>query len=632
MDSLNLNEKQKKAIDSIDGIYNISSGAGTGKTTVVAHRIANMVKNLKIPSEQILAITYTNSAADEMKRRVELICGKEVASHISTIHVFAKAMIDKYLPEGRSLMWGTSELCQKALEVSAGLDRFTALNIMRCINEIDGGRRKASDFTDEIQEYYRKYTKFLKRIRRISFDGALNILNSLLDSKEILEDIRNTYRYIVVDEFQDVNKVQFEIVRKLTGENGNLFVVGDMNQSIYGFNGSELSIMANFEEYFPESESININENYRSGENIIEVANTLIESSEIKTEPLNANYEKLGYINVEVGEYAQDLYDMCAETIIDKVNSGGHYKSNCIIARTNWELSAMSRVLKAKGIPYRIYSQSYTDTLHVVHIFEHIMFMENKLDNLQTYDMIGRYFGLMYEDAKGVYDSVMNNDPITFLLHSGGAFEELGRLLWKLRDTYVEVSDSNIRNIIADICEAADSINESTYEKYGFPFRKEDRYMTSSDLEKFLSNIEEALARGVKFNGWREFQALVDSFEFTGDSDDVKLLTGHRAKGLEFKNVYVLNVTDEMFPMIKDNVVNEYATSYTSREDEVNERIAEERRLFYVIVTRAMESLTLYVPMKKKVMRRTVDVIPSRFIDDIKTLLDEYSVHAVKNS
>lgn len=101
---------------------------------------------------------------------------------------------------------------------------------------------------------------------------------------------------------------------------------------------------------------------------------------------------------------------------------------------------------------------------------------------------------------------------------------------------------------------------------------------------------------------------------------------------LEFKNVYVLNVTDEMFPMIKDNVVNEYATSYTRREDEVNERIAEERRLFYVIVTRAMESLTLYVPMKKKVMRRTVDVVPSRFIDDIKTLLDGYIVPAVNNS
>ena len=199
---MELNEKQKRAVESVEGIYNVSSGAGTGKTTVVAHRIANMIKNLKIPSEQILAITYTNTAADEMKKRIELICGKGVNSHISTIHVFAKTIIDRYLPDGQSLMWGVTDLCQKALEVSTKLDRFNAMNVMRCIGEIEGGRRELSDFTEEIQEYYKKYTSFLKKIKRISFDGALNILNELLDDEKILSDVRNTYKYIVVDEFK----------------------------------------------------------------------------------------------------------------------------------------------------------------------------------------------------------------------------------------------------------------------------------------------------------------------------------------------------------------------------------------------------------------------------------------------
>lgn len=624
---MELNEKQKRAVESVEGIYNVSSGAGTGKTTVVAHRIANMIKNLKIPSEQILAITYTNTAAEEMKKRIELICGKGVNSHISTIHVFAKTIIDRYLPDGQSLMWGVTDLCQKALEVSTKLDRFNAMNVMRCIGEIEGGRRELSDFTEEIQEYYKKYIEFLKKIKRISFDGALNILNELLDDKKILSDVRNTYKYIVVDEFQDVNRVQFEIIKKLTGEDGNLFVVGDMNQSIYGFNGSELEIMANFTEHFPESEVIDVNENYRSGENIIEVANTLLENSEIKSEPLNANKEKLGGINVELGEYSQDLYEMVANTIEDNVKNGGAYKDNCIIARTNWELTAVSKVLRNKNIPFKIYSQSYTDMIHVIHIFEHIMFMENKLDGLSTYDMIGRYFGLMYENADEIYDSVTKNDTLRWLLTKGNEFTELGELLWKLRDKYVEISDKNVKDVIIEICETADLINEKSYKKCGLLYRKEDRYMTSTDLEKFLNSIDEALKRKVEFKGFREFVKLVESFEFSGDSDDVKLLTGHRAKGLEFKNVHVLNVTDDVFPMIKDNIINEFATNYKSREEEIRERIAEERRLFYVIITRAMESLTLYVPLKKKVMRKTVDVIPSRFIADIHKLLDSFKMN-----
>ena len=624
---MELNEKQKRAVESVEGIYNVSSGAGTGKTTVVAHRIANMIKNLKIPSEQILAITYTNTAADEMKKRIELICGKGVNSHISTIHVFAKTIIDRYLPDGQSLMWGVTDLCQKALEVSTKLDRFNAMNVMRCIGEIEGGRRELSDFTEEIQEYYKKYTSFLKKIKRISFDGALNILNELLDDEKILNDVRNTYKYIVVDEFQDINRVQFEIIKKLTGEDGNLFVVGDMNQSIYGFNGSELEIMANFTEHFPESEIIDVNENYRSGENIIEVANTLLENSEIKSEPLNANKEKLGGINVELGEYSQDLYEMVANSIEDCVKNGGAYKDNCIIARTNWELTAVSKVLRNKNIPFKIYSQSYTDMIHVIHIFEHIMFMENKLDGLSTYDMIGRYFGLMYENADEIYDSVTKNDTLRWLLTKGNEFTELGELLWKLRDKYVEITDKNVKDVIIDICETADLINEKSYKKCGLLYRKEDRYMTSTDLEKFLNSIDEALKRKVEFKGFREFVKLVESFEFSGDSDDVKLLTGHRAKGLEFKNVHVLNVTDDVFPMIKDNIINEFATNYKSREEEIRERIEEERRLFYVIITRAMESLTLYVPLKKKVMRKTVDVIPSRFIADIHKLLDSFKMN-----
>lgn len=624
---MELNEKQKRAVESVEGIYNVSSGAGTGKTTVVAHRIANMIKNLKIPSEQILAITYTNTAAEEMKKRIELICGKGVNSHISTIHVFAKTIIDRYLPDGQSLMWGVTDLCQKALEVSTKLDRFNAMNVMRCIGEIEGGRRELSDFTEEIQEYYKKYIEFLKKIKRISFDGALNILNELLDDEKILSDVRNTYKYIVVDEFQDVNRVQFEIIKKLTGEDGNLFVVGDMNQSIYGFNGSELEIMANFTEHFPESEVIDVNENYRSGENIIEVANTLLENSEIKSEPLNANKEKLGGINVELGEYSQDLYEMVANTIEDNVKNGGAYKDNCIIARTNWELTAVSKVLRNKNIPFKIYSQSYTDMIHVIHIFEHIMFMENKLDGLSTYDMIGRYFGLMYENADEIYDSVTKNDTLRWLLTKGEEFSELGELLWKLRDKYVEITDKNVKDVIIDICETADLINEKSYKKCGLLYRKEDRYMTSTDLEKFLNSIDEALKRKVEFKGFREFVKLVESFEFSGDSDDVKLLTGHRAKGLEFKNVHVLNVTDDVFPMIKDNIINEFATNYKSREEEIRERIEEERRLFYVIITRAMESLTLYVPLKKKVMRKTVDVIPSRFIADIHKLLDSFKMN-----
>lgn len=627
---MELNEKQKKAVESVDGIYNVSSGAGTGKTTVVAHRIANMIKNLKIPSEQILAITYTNTAADEMKKRIELICGKGINSHISTIHVFAKAIIDKYVDNGQSLMWGVTDLCQKALEISTGLDRFNAMNVMRCINEIEGGRRKLSDFTEEIQNYYKKYIDFLTKVRRLSFDGALNMLNSLLDNKEILLDVQNTYRYIVVDEFQDINKIQFEIIKKLTGDNGNLFVVGDMNQSIYGFNGSELEIMANFTEHFPESEIIDVNENYRSGENIIEVANTLIENSDIKSEPLNANREKLGGIKVEIAEYSQDLYKIIADTILDNVKNGGNYKDNCIIARTNWELAAVSKVLKNNNIPFKTYSQSYMDMIHVVHIFEHIMFMENKLDNIQIYDLIGRYFGLIYENSLEIYKSVVNNDIMRWLLDEGEEFTELGELLWKLRDKYVEINNENVKDVIIDICETADRINEKTYKKLGLFYREDDRYMKSADLEKFFNSIDEALKKNIKFKGWREFQALVESFEFNGDSDDVKLLTGHRAKGLEFKHVHVLNVSDDMFPMIKDNVIDNYATSYKSKDDEVNERIAEERRLFYVIITRAMESLTLYVPLKKKVMRKTVDVVPSRFISEIEGLFDSWNV--AKNS
>ena len=625
MNTLNLNDKQVEAVKSVEGVYNISSGAGTGKTTVVAHRIANMIKNLKIPASEILAITYTNSAADEMNKRIRALCGKDVECQISTIHVFAKLMIDKYYKGGESLMWATPDFSQKALEAVTGVDRFSALNVMRCITEIESGRKKLSDFNDIIQKYYNLYADFLQKIHRISFDGALNILNKLLDDPAVLEGITNTYKYVIVDEFQDINTVQFEIIQKLASKNKNLFVVGDINQSIYGFNGSDYTIMNDFEMYYPEAKTINVNENYRSGENIIKVANRISESSELKSEPLSANKDKTGAIKVIISEYADDLYYDVADNIAQNVKTGGLYKDNAIIARTNWELSQMAKVLKRRGIPYVIYSQPYTETLHTMHIFEHILFFENKLDNIGCYDLITRYLGLAYDDIDEIYDICMTGNALSYLIAKGDEFKELGLLIWKLRDKYVEISDKNVREVMSEICRVCDHINETTYKKHNLAYSENERYSISYDLEKFLGSIEFSIKRGVKFKGFEQFSKLVSSFDPTIDTDDVKLLTGHRAKGLEFKNVHLLNVTDNKFPMVRDNPISQFTKFSVDFDEEL--KIAEELRLFYVIITRAMESLTLYVPTKQISFGGKIkDVAPSRFIKEIRNLLDGWTI------
>lgn len=618
------NDGQQKAIAQIDGIVNINSGAGTGKTTIVTYRIANMIKQ-GIDSKNILALTYTNAASNEMKGRITTICGKDIETHISTFHVFAKKILDEYDPINQNLLWANDDFCKWVLSVITGeRDDDILIDLYDCITKLQNHTLTKEDVKDEVIKYHEELESFLNKMQRISFGTALTKLNRMLDNKKILKEVQEQYKYIIVDEFQDVNSLQFEIIRKITGENGNLCVVGDVKQSIYGFNGGNVEFISEFEKYYPNAHYIAVNENYRSTKNILDSANMLMDNSDVDNVYLTTSKKDGEHISFVCDRTQEQNYSTIADTILKRTNDNMEFFKHCIIARTNYELKKVKKILDNKGIPNRIYRDSILSVSGVEHILLHLKLFDNKISNYEFRDLLNRYYSLFNHISKEELNYKMNilkQDKISILKSIHNGYGILADRIIDFRQKYKSLNETNMLNIVDDVITTIDVIN---YDANKGTTYKTKPLKSDKDVGVFFKILTAFSKTRYKYNDSNDFIKCIMSFigENRQSDNEVQLLTGHKAKGLEFEYVYVVSVTDDVFPMIKENTNIFYSDRYIQKNSDnfihnINRQIQEERRLFYVVVTRAKEHLTIYLPVIKRIDGALTTARPSRFLKEM---------------
>lgn len=355
---MNFNEAQKKAIESIHGPMLILAGAGAGKTRVITNRIANMIKNHKILPEEILAVTFTTKAAKEMKERVEKMVSKRI--EISTFHSFSLKILKQYYKE---LDY------EKNFTIYDVLDQMNIINVImkknnfetkestyeiaNFISKFKEGNVKKIDFSNVIifEEIVSQYNNIMKQNNAMDFSDILINLNKLLDISEILNEIQEKFKYIMVDEYQDTNNIQYEIIRKISKKYKNICVVGDENQSIYGFRGANIQNILDFEKDYPDATIIKLDINYRSTQNIVNASNAvIIHNKERIDKTIKSNNEigeKINY-NLYGSEYEE------AKKVIEQIeiNIKNNDYDNAILYRVNNQSRIFEEYLSQKKIKY----------------------------------------------------------------------------------------------------------------------------------------------------------------------------------------------------------------------------------------------------------------------------------------
>ena len=357
-----LNEKQKEAVNTIKGPVAIRAGAGCGKTLTITHRVVNMIKEGINPSE-ILLITFTKAAAEEMKKRTAKLLN-EMGNftsinkmQISTFHSFARKTIMEYLNYSplkniKNLKWSNDSLSEWYLKQiltnylkqtgdQIGYKQFSSdiSGLLRMISDVKEAKKPLKDFTKEFEIVYKLFNNHLISQGKVDFSGSLFYLNKLLENEEVRNDLENRYKYVMVDEFQDSNKRMFSILTKLTKKNKNLCVVGDENQSIFGFNGSTPEFIIDFKKYYPNAKIILLNENYRSTSQILNASNNLISHNENPNYNFLKGFSNDGRIDEKKYRNAKEQAEQISEEIIWFVKRGEKPEDIAILARTNMELN-----------------------------------------------------------------------------------------------------------------------------------------------------------------------------------------------------------------------------------------------------------------------------------------------------
>ena len=630
-----LNPRQKEAVIATEGPCLVIAGAGSGKTKVLTYKISYLMKEKNVKPWNILAITFTNKAANEMKERVQALVGDAINDiWLGTFHSICVRILRKFIDrigfDHSFAIFDTTDQktliknCLKELNIDTKL--FTEKSVLSEISNAKNDmltpekyeERANGDYRKEIiSKVYYLYQKKLKENNAIDFDDIINFtINILTDNADVLEYYSEKFKYVLVDEYQDTNKSQFMLVSILASRYGNITVVGDNDQSIYRFRGADITNILNFEKDFPGSNIIKLEQNYRCTGNILKTANAVIKHNQNK-------YEKKLWTENEEGALpfifcGEDEYEEASFIVqeINKLKREEYYKYSdfVVLYRMNSQSRAIEDILRREDIPYKIVGGlKFYERKEIKDIIAYLRLIANPSDNLSLERIIN-------EPKRGVGKTSIENVENISAENGISMYEVI-----KEADKYLPRIYNNTREFITVIEELRgldvpiSELIKQTLNKTGYTAALKNE--NTVEAESRIENLEEFLTVAMEFekesadNSLTEF---LESISLSSDTDSIEdtdnmitLMTLHSAKGLEYPVVFLVGMEDGIFPGHK---------SIDNPED-----IEEERRLFYVGITRAQNYLYLTFAKKRTIFGSTSYNPPSRFIKEIPAeLLDGY--------
>ncbi len=626
-----LNEEQQKAVRQTEGPLLILAGAGSGKTRVLTHRIAWLIEEEGVAPWNILAITFTNKAAGEMRERVDNIVKEGAGSvWVSTFHSLCVRILRRYINllgyESNFSIYDTDD--QKSvmkhiikdmnIDTKQYKERMFLNKISAAKNELigpDGYLLANSGFGEAlIEKVYTAYQRRLAESNALDFDDLLYKAVELFEKfPEVLEYYQERFRYIMVDEYQDTNTAQFKLISLLAKKYRNLCVVGDDDQSIYRFRGANIRNILNFEKQYPDAFVLKLEQNYRSTGNILKAANGVIANNYgRKSKKLWTEREEGAPLTVKEVERDYDEAEYIAEKIRRKVEEGDNYRDFAVLYRTN----AQSRVLEEKfilaGIPYRLIGGvNFYSRLEIKDMLAYLKTIENGRDDLMVRRIINVPKRGIGTTTVGRVQAYAQEHQMPFFEALGDAdrIEGIGKAASKLLAFYNSIIVYRSKLSVMSLTAVLKNIIEETgyvhlLEEEGTD-EAEGRIENIDELINKLQNYEDT-AEEPTLSGFLEEVSLVADIDNTSEDDNqVLLMTLHSAKGLEFPYVFMPGMEEGLFPG--------YRTISSGSEEEMEE----ERRLCYVGITRAMEELSMIHARARMLQGEIQYNRPSRFLREI---------------
>lgn len=633
-----LNDKQYEAVVTTEGPCLVIAGAGSGKTKVLTHKIAYLIGEKQVKPWNILAITFTNKAANEMKERIENLVG-DVAADIwmGTFHSICVRILRRFIDrigfDSSFIIFDTSDqrTLVKTCIKSIGLDdkMFTDRSVLSEISNAKNEMLEPEQYTvrangdfrkEKIALVYEMYQKRLKENNAIDFDDIINYtIKILMENPDILEYYSDKFKYVLVDEYQDTNKAQFTLVTLLASKNGNITVVGDNDQGIYSFRGADISNILNFERDFPGTKIIKLEQNYRCTGNILKAANAVIKNNEV-------TYKKELWTENEVGKLptvysANNEYDEGTYIAqqIEHLRREEYYKYSdfAILYRMNTQSRAIEEILRRESIPYKIIGGlKFYERKEIKDIISYLRLIQNPSDNLSLKRIINEPKRGIGKTSLDKIEELSNNTgvPMYEIIKNAEQYG-LNRVFLNSREFVNAIEELRTKK---DDIKISDLIKE-TLKKSGYTQALENE--NTIEAENRIENLDEFLTVAIEFEDESADNKLSDFLEgitLSSDIDNmeeteetVTLMTLHSAKGLEFPVVFLVGMEEGIFPGYKS--IGE------------PKELEEERRLFYVGITRAKEYLFLTCSKQRTIFGSTSCNQVSRFLREIPSdLLDGY--------
>lgn len=631
-----LNSEQKKAGAKVNGPLLILAGAGSGKTRTITYRIAYMIQELGISPYSILAVTFTNKAAKEMRERVENLIGEDgKRAMISTFHSFGLRLLRVYskiigydsnftiydTDDQKKVVKGImKQLVIKNKDLTEGkiVSRISKLKEDGISPEEYEKDHRFEPDANIIYEIYKRYNQTLKENNGMDFSDILTNTYKLLENREVLEKLQEKFKYIMVDEYQDTNNIQYKIINKIAAKYRNICVVGDENQSIYGFRGADIRNILDFEKDYPDAVVIKLEENYRSTKIILDAANEVIKNNKTsKDKKLWTKKVSGDKIILKPCSDGRDEVNFVIEEIVEMRKDGRRYNDFTILYRTNAQSRLFEEGFLRYNIPYKVFGgMQFYQRAEIKDILAYLSVINNTRDGINLDRIINvpkRKIGdktiekiKNYAEEKGlsIYDSLKEAENIPGL--SSAVTEKLK----EFSNMMAELEEFSFELPVSELF-------DEVIKKVGY-----FSYLNSSydDAESRIENVEELKNSIIELENvvdnltLREYLENVSLVSATDDLDSereyVKLMTIHNAKGLEFPVVFLVGMEDEIFPNTTKVMID-------------NESLEEERRICYVAITRAEEKLYIshaamrymYGQMDYRTRSRFVDEIPAELLE-----------------
>lgn len=637
-----LNDKQREAVFQTEGPVLILAGAGSGKTRVLTHRIAYLIEEKGVNPWNIMAITFTNKAAQEMRERVDQIVGFGSESvWVSTFHASCVRILRRYIEylgfavnfsiydteDQKSVI---KEVCRRCeIDTKNIKERMILSAISKAKNEMispeDYQRDVGGDFIGKkIAAAYKEYQIQLKKNNALDFDDLLCKTVELFETNpDILLSYQKRFRYIMVDEYQDTNSVQFRFINLLAGKEENICVVGDDDQSIYRFRGADIGNILGFEHVFPRATVIKLEQNYRSTKTILNAANQVIRNNTNRKDKTlwteQAEGEKICLMQCE-NAYQE------AEGIVNEIQGRVkanelEYKDCAVLYRTNAQSRALEEQFVRANIPYRIFGGiNFYSRKEIKDLLAYLKTIDNGRDDLSVKRIINiprrgigaatidRVQNFAEEQGISFYDALRDAEQIPSLGRSVAKLESFVKLIQVFRS---KLKFMSLKDFLKDIIDTIEYRKEFDGED------EEEIASRNQNIDELISKIadyEEKAENPVLSEFLEEVALVADIDNLDASNNHVVLMTLHSAKGLEFPKVFLCGMEEGLFP------------SYLSATSDQLEDLEEERRLCYVGITRAMKSLTVSFAKQRMIRGEIQYNRPSRFLKEIPPDLMEGAV------